>query len=363
MKTSSALSNFQKNLMTGISYMMPVIVIAGVTLGLTSLLGQQIFGVNVGSKEILEQSSGIQYLLAWLNQEAGKGMMSFMYPVMAGYIALAIADRPGLAPGLLGGYLAVKLNAGFIGAIIMGFAAGYICVFLNKAIKFDRKYVGVKSLFLLPVLGGFGVALLAYLIVGPIGQGFSNLSKFFINTIGTGGGAALSGALAAARAFDFGGPVNKMAGTIGKQLYFDTGYSYIALMLGALVPPIGIGLSSVIAKFTAIGRKEFDNQLQMAGFSTLILGLLGISEGVLPFIISDPVIIPICMAGSAVAGSIGFALKSNVFPGSSYGFFMWPLVENVGGFLFALMIGVVVIVVLMFIHQHFKFKKLNGGTN
>lgn len=118
MNKSSKLQEFQKNLMTGISYMMPVIVIAGVTLGITSLLGQQLFGVNIGSKELLEEAKGFEYLLAWLNQVAGKGMMSFMYPVMAGYIAMAIADRPGLAPGMLGGYLAVKLNAGFIGAII-----------------------------------------------------------------------------------------------------------------------------------------------------------------------------------------------------------------------------------------------------
>ena len=357
MNKSSKLQEFQKNLMTGISYMMPVIVIAGVTLGITSLLGQQLFGVNIGSKELLEEAKGFQYLLAWLNQVAGKGMMSFMYPVMAGYIAMAIADRPGLAPGMLGGYLAVKLNAGFIGAIIMGFTSGYLCLWLNNLIKLNRKYVGVKSLFLLPVLVGLGSSIVAYFIVGPIGQGFSNLSKLFIDAIGTSGGAALSAALGAARAFDFGGPVNKMAGTIGKQLYFDTGYSYIALMLGALIPPIGIGLSAVIAKMTKKGKEEFDQQLLAGGFSTLILGLLGISEGVLPFIISDPMIIPISMIGAGIGGAIGFSLNVNVFPGSSYGFFMWPLVENFGGFVIALLAGIVVVICLMFIHEHHKFMK------
>ena len=245
----------------------------------------------------------------------------------------------------------------------MGFTSGYLCLWLNNLIKLNRKYVGVKSLFLLPVLVGLGSAIVAYFIVGPIGKGFSNLSKLFIDAIGTSGGAALSAALGAARAFDFGGPVNKMAGTIGKQLYFDTGYSYIALMLGALIPPIGIGLSAVIAKMTKKGKEEFDQQLLAGGFSTLILGLLGISEGVLPFIISDPMIIPISMIGAGIGGAIGFSLNVNVFPGSSYGFFMWPLVENFGGFVIALLAGIIAVICLMFIHEHRKFikGKMVGG--
>lgn len=350
------LENIQKQLMTGISYMMPVIVIAGVTLGLSTLLGQTIFNVNVGSKDILKEATGLKYILCWLNQVAGKGMFSLMYPVLAGYISFAIADRPGLAPGMLGGYLAVKLNSGFIGAVLIGFCSGYIISWLNKLIKLDRKYVGVKSLFILPVLGGLLTAIIAYFAIAPIGSGFSLLSKTLVNSIGKSGGAILSAALGAARAFDFGGPVNKMAGTIGKQLYFDTGYSYIALMLGALVPPIGIGLSTIISKYI-LKEDVFDPQLQAGGLSCLILGILGISEGVLPFIIMDPMIIPICMIGSGVAGAIGFSLGANVFPGSSYGFFMWPIVQNITGFLVALVVGVAIVAVLMIIHEKNMYSK------
>ena len=128
-------------------------------------------------------------------------------------------------------------------------------------------------------------------------------------------------------------------------------------MLGALIPPIGIGLSAVIAKMTKKGKEEFDQQLLAGGFSTLILGLLGISEGVLPFIISDPMIIPISMIGAGIGGAIGFSLNVNVFPGSSYGFFMWPLVENFGGFVIALLAGIIAVICLMFIHEHRKFIK------
>lgn len=351
-----SIEKLRNNLMTGISYMMPVIVIAGVTLGVTTLLGQVFFGVNVGKKELLEQSDGIIKFLAWTNQIGGKGMFSLMYPVLAGYIAFAIADRPGMAPGMLGGLLAVKLNAGFIGAVLIGFVAGYVIVYLNRIIKLERKYIGVKSLFLLPVLGSACVYVLSMWVVGPIGTAFSQLSKLAVNSIGQGGGAVLSAALAAARAFDFGGPVNKMAGTIGKQLYFDTGYSYIALMLGSIIPPIGVGLSTQLSKLF-FKKEAFEPQLQAGGLSCLILGLLGISEGVLPFIISDVGIIPICMIGSGVGGALGFAMGSNVFPGSSYGFFMWPIVDNIVGFLIALACGVLIVTVLMLLHAKRRFDK------
>ncbi|QRG86875.1 PTS fructose transporter subunit IIC [Bulleidia sp. zg-1006] len=355
------LENIQKQLMTGISYMMPIIVIAGVTLGLTTLLGQTIFNVNIGSKDIIKEATGLKYILCWLNQIAGKGMFSLMYPVLAGYIAFAIADRPGLSPGMLGGYLAVHLNSGFIGAVLIGFCAGYLVKSLNTLIKLDRKYVGVKSLFILPVLGGIFTAIIAYFVIAPIGSGFSLLSKTIVNSIGKGGGSLLSAALGAARAFDFGGPVNKMAGTIGKQLYFDTGYSYIALMLGALIPPIGIGLSTLISKHL-LKEDVFDPQLQAGGLSCLILGVLGISEGVLPFIIMDPMIIPICMIGSGIGGAIGFSMGANVFPGSSYGFFMWPIVENITGFLLALIVGVFVVASLMIIHEKRVYAKKNRNN-
>ena len=114
---------------------------------------------------------------------------------------------------------------------------------------------------------------------------------------------------------------------------------------------------------TKKGKEEFDQQLLAGGFSTLILGLLGISEGVLPFIISDPMIIPISMIGAGIGGAIGFSLNVNVFPGSSYGFFMWPLVENFGGFVIALLAGIIAVICLMFIHEHRKFikGKMVGG--
>jgi PTS system fructose-specific IIC component len=169
------------------------------------------------------------------------------------------------------------------------------------------------------ILGSIIVLWASKFVIAYIGIRFSSLSQWLITSSGTEGGALFSAGLGAARAFDFGGPVNKMAGTIGKQLYFDTGYSYIALVLGAL--------------------------------SCLILGFLGISEVVLPFIILYPVIIPISMIGTAVAGAIGFSLGASVFPGGIYSFYMWPLIENVWGFLIALAVGVLIVCTLMFFYR------------
>ncbi|MCF1600884.1 hypothetical protein [Tetragenococcus halophilus] len=211
-------------------------------------------------------------------------------------------------------------------------------------------------MFLLPVLGTIFVLLISRFVSAYIGVGFANFSQFLIASVGNEGGAVLSGALGAARAFDFGGPVNKMAGTIGKQLYFDTGYSYIALVLGALVPPIGLGLSPYFARLFT--KKEiFNPQLKKGAFSCLLLGVLGISETVIPFIMVYPSIIPISMISTAVAGAIAFLFGSGIFPGGIYGFYMLPLIDNVGGFLIALAIGVVLFCVIMTSYRIFMYNK------
>lgn len=347
--TKEGIRKFQQHMMTGVSYMIPVVMIAGVFMGFTSLIGNYM-GINVGDPELLESKDAVVALICWINQTAGKGMMKLMYPILSSYIAFGITDRPGLAPGLIGGMLSATVNAGFIGAIITGFLSGYAVMFLNNAIKLPRKYVGVKSLFLLPILGSIIVLFGVKFLVAPIGMGLTNFSKWFVNTIGVRGGALLSAAFAAARSADFGGPINKAAGTVGKQLYFDAGYPYIGLMIGCVIPPIGVGLSTILDKYL-VKEKVFTPQMQQSGLPALLLGFLGIAEGTLPFAIADPVTIPICMFGSAIGGFIGFLMGCDIFPGSSYGFFVWPLIKNFWGFLLALISGVAVVVILMILRQ------------
>lgn len=336
---------FQQHMMTGISYMIPVVMIAGVLMGVTSLIGNSM-GFNPGDAELLKHPDGLVSLIAWINQVAGKGLMRLMYPILSAYIAFGIADRPGLAPGLMGGMLALSSNAGFIGALITGFLAGYSVLGLNKWIQVPRRYIGIKSMFLLPIVGSLIVLFGVKLIVAPIGIGLTNISTWFVKTIGEQGGAMLSAAFAAARASDFGGPINKAAGTIGKQLYFDSGYPYIGLMIGCVIPSIGIGLSTILDKYI-VREKVYTPQLQQSGIPCLTLGFLGIAEGAIPFAIADPMTIPIAMVGSAVGGAIGFVMGCDIFPGSSYGFFVWPLIKNFAGFMLALIVGVLIVMFLM----------------
>ncbi|EOH93854.1 PTS fructose transporter subunit IIC [Enterococcus pallens] len=330
----------QSYMMTGISYMLPVTVIAGMTLGITSLIGQ-IMGFAANDEALLESPDKIIQTIAWANQVVGKNFMALMFSVLAGYIAFAIVDRPGLAPGFLGGMVANLMGAGFIGALLAGFIAGFAVKFLNTSIKMPRKYMGVKTMVILPVVGSLLVLIASKLIIGPIGTGFMSLSTWFVNTIGQSGGAVLSGALASARGFDYGGPVSKAAGTIGKQLFFDTNYSYIACMMG-IASPIGLGLATILDRFV-VGKKVFPPQLQSNGVPSLILGLLGIQEGAIPFAVADPFFIVITMIGSAVSGAMGFLFGCEIFPISTFGFFTYPLVTNFVGFIISLLSGVLII--------------------
>ncbi|MGY3779327.1 PTS fructose transporter subunit IIC [Isobaculum melis] len=345
---------FQQYMMTGISYMLPVTVIAGMTLGITALIGQ-LGGFAANDPELLTSSDAFVRNVVWANQIVGKNFMPVMFMVLSGYIAFAIVDRPGLAPGFLGGMLANMLGAGFVGALLAGFFAGFTVKFLNKNIKMNRKYMGVKTMVILPVVGSFIMIILSKVAIEPIGVGFTNLSKWFVESIGQGGGITLSAALGAARSVDYGGPVSKAAGTIGKQLFFDTGYSYIACMMG-VVAPIGIGLATILDKFV-VGKKVFSPQLQGNGLPSLILGLLGIQEGAIPFAVADPFTIIITMIGSGVAGAMGFAFGCEIFPISTFGFFTYPLVNNIIGFLISLVTGVMIICFGMIFRANHLYKK------
>ena len=232
----------QSHLMTGISYMIPVVVGAGMLMGIGGIAGQ-ILNVEIWSPEALNSSDALVSTFAWITQVAGKGLMNLMYPIFAAFLAYAIGDKLALAPGFLGGVLASEM-----GSILIGLVAGYFVKFANENIKIKRKYIGIKTMFIIPVLGVIIASLASKFIVGPIGVGFINGITAIINAVGQAGGAALSALLGGAMAFDLGGPVNKTAMTIGMQLTSDTGFTYTPVLLGILIPPIGIGLATIIDK-------------------------------------------------------------------------------------------------------------------
>lgn len=352
----------QRHMLTGISYMIPIIVAAGTIMGFAQITGQ-IFGFNPGDKELLESSNELLRLIAWISQDVGPSFMGLMYPVLAAFIAYSIGDRPGLAPGFLGGLLASSLGAGFLGAMLIGFLAGYVIIFFNKTIKIKRQYITVKSLFIMPVFGSLIVVLLSRYIVGPIGIGFTKVVTAFMNKIGEIGGAAIAAAIAGGAAFDYGGPVNRVASMVNKQLFFDTNYTYVPNFLGSIIPPIGVGLATIIDKYV-VGKRVFDPQLRVNGAPCMILGFLGISEGVIPFAIADPIgTIPITVIGSAVGASLAYLFGCHTFAGVPFGFYGYPLVTNLLAFLFSLLVGVLLVAFGIIFRKNYLYKKQQEQVN
>ena len=332
----------QTYLMTGISYMIPVVVGAGMLMGIGGIAGQML-GVDIWSPEALNSSDAIVSTFAWITQIAGKGLMDLMYPIFAAFLAYAIADKLALAPGFLGGLLASQMGSGFVGSVLIGMIAGYFVKFANEKIKIKRKYIAIKTMFIIPVIGVLIVSLGSKFIVGPIGVGFINTITSIITTLGKAGGSALASILGGAMAFDLGGPVNKTAMTIGMQLSSDTGFTYTPILLGIIIPPIGLGLATVIDKFI-VGRRVFPDSLAGSGIPSMILGVVGISEGAISFIIADPIgQIPINVIGTGIGASISFAMGSFAHIGVPASIWGWPLIENPSGFFIGLLVGIIFI--------------------
>lgn len=332
----------QKNIMTGISYMIPIVVGAGMLMGIGAMAGQ-IMGFDPWSANSLENSNQAIRLLSWFTQIAGKGLMNLMYPVFAAYLAYGIGDKIALGPGFLGGVLAQQMGSGFLGSILIGLIAGYFIKYLNKTIKIKRTYIAIKTMFIIPVLGAVLIALVSKYIVGPIGIGFINGVTAIINSVGKFGNVALSAILAGSMAFDLGGPVNKTALTIGMQLNSDSGFSFTPILQGIVIAPIGIGLATMIDKFI-VGRKVFPEHLSASGGPSLLLGLISISEGAIPFAISDPLWqIPINVIGTAIGASVSAAFgcyASLAIPGAIWG---WQLITKPLAYVLGIAVGVSIV--------------------
>lgn len=335
---------FQQHLMTGISYMLPIVVGAGILMGIGIMFGQ-IMGFDAWDSSLLKAgNSEIQSFFAWMTQVAGAGMMGLMFPVFAAYLAYSIGDKIALAPGFVGGYLAQQMGSGFLGAILVGLLAGYCVKYLNQKIKIKRTYMPVKTLFLVPIATCILVVIGSRYIIGPIGQLFINTITGIIKFVGQAGEFAISAVIGGAMAFDLGGPVNKTALTLSMQLTNDTGVSaWIPAMIGAVIPAIGIGLA-VIIDIYVVKRRVFDPGLRTNGMSCFILGFMGISEGAIPFAIKDPLfMIPLNVIGSAIGASIAFLMGTTGGVGIPAAIWGWPLANNPLGWVVGVLVGSLIV--------------------
>ncbi len=269
----------------------------------------------------------------------GGAAFSFLIPILAGYIAMSIADRPGLLPGMAGGYLAVQANAGFLGGLIAGFLAGYIMVYLKKAFKgLPRTLDGMKTILLYPVFGLLITGLLMYFLVGPVFSTINTAMITFLENLGTGNAVLLGAVLGGMMAIDMGGPFNKAAYAFSIGIFTDTGDGSLmaAVMAGGMIPPLAIGIATLIFK------NKFTDIEQKSGLSNILLGLSFITEGAIPFAAADPMrVIGSSIVGSAIAGGLT-QLWAVSIPAPHGGLFVITLANRPLMFLLALLIGTVV---------------------
>lgn len=331
-----------KHLMNGVSHMLPFVVGGGILIALAFLIDGLSIDLNSLAMEERGNFGSITPLAAMFKSIGGVAF-GFMLPILAGFIAMSIADRPGLALGFVGGSIAASGTSGFLGAIIAGFLAGYTIVLLRKLFeKLPESVDGLKPVLLYPLIGIFVVGILmTYVVEPPIGA-LNTLINNGLNSMNETSALLLGALLAGMMAVDMGGPVNKAAYVFGTAAIASGNYNVMAaVMVGGMVPPIAIAIATFLFK------NKFTEEERKAGPTNIVMGLSFITEGAIPFAASDPLrVLPACMAGSAVAGAFSMIFNCTLMAPHG-GIFVFPTVGNPVMYLVALLIGSAVGAVLL----------------
>jgi fructose PTS system EIIBC or EIIC component len=323
-----------KHLMNGVSYMLPFVVGGGILIAIAFLIDG--LSVDLNSLPFDQRSSfGSITPVARIFKTIGGGAFSFMLPVLAGFIAMSIADRPGLAVGFVGGFIAAQGKSGFIGAMIAGFAAGYLVLLLKKLFsKLPKTLDGLKPILIFPLIGILITGLFMTFVVEPPIGALNTLMHNALSSM-TGASSIILGIiLGGMMSVDMGGPVNKAAYVFGTASIASGNYNIMAaVMVGGMVPPIAIAISTLIFKnkYTAEERK--------AGPANFVMGFSFITEGAIPFAASDPLhVLPCCIIGSALAGGLSMAANCTLMAPHG-GIFVFPVVGHPLMYIFALLAG------------------------
>ncbi|MCZ9875589.1 fructose-specific PTS transporter subunit EIIC [Brachyspira hyodysenteriae] len=318
-----------KHLMSGVSNMLPFVVGGGILIAFSFM-----FGINASNPN----DPSYNAFAKLLNDIGGGNAFFLMVPVMAAFIGMSIADRPGFAPAMVGGLISLNSGGGFLGGLIGGFLGGYITLLLKKVFnKLPESLDGIKPVLLYPLFGIFFTGAIMYLfIVNPIAAINSGISNFLTN-LGTGNLILLGALLGAMMSTDMGGPINKAAFTFGIAMIASEQYApHAAVMAGGMVPPLGIALA------TTIFRNKFTADERDAGKTCYVMGLSFITEGAIPFAASDPIrVIPSCMIGAAISGALTMAFHIELRAPHG-GIFVLPIVNNPIMYLIAIVVGSVI---------------------
>ncbi|MNO30716.1 PTS system fructose-specific EIIABC component [compost metagenome] len=327
-KSVSVGGKIYKDLMNGISHMLPFVVGGGILLAISFLI-EQIGGNDHPLFQLLQMIGG------------GEGAFHFLIPILAGFIAMSIGDRPALMPGMVGGYLALNSNAGFLGGLAAGFLAGYVIIGLRKAFAgLPKTLEGLKPILLYPVFGLLITGGIMYYLIDPVFSWINTGLIDGLNGLGTTNTVILGMILGGMMSIDMGGPFNKAAYTFAIGVFTSSGntngFMMAAVMAGGMVPPIAIALA------TTFFKKKFTESERKSGVTNYVLGLSFITEGAIPFAAADPLrVLTSCILGSAVAGGLTQLWNINV-PAPHGGVFVAALSSHALLFILAVLIGAVI---------------------
>lgn len=315
-----------KHLMNGVSNMLPFVIGGGILIAIAFLLDDY---------TIDPSNFGSNTPIAAFFKNIGGTAFGFMLPILAGYIAMSIGDRPALAVGFVGGALASAGGSGFLGALLAGFIAGYLVLFLKNICKgLPDSLEGIKPVLIYPLVGILLIGLIIVFIINPPVSALNDAMNNFLNGMGSSSKILLGALLGGMMAVDMGGPINKAAYVFGTASLANNQFEFMAaVMVGGMVPPLAIALC------TTFFKKKFTKKERQSGLTNYIMGLSFITEGAIPFAAGDPLrVIPSCIAGSAIAGALsmtfGCALRA-----PHGGIFVLPVISNPLGYFIALAVG------------------------
>ncbi len=343
-KTEAGGHQIYKHLMNGVSHMLPFVVGGGILIALAFLIDGLAFDINSLTAEQRGNFGSLTPLAALLKGQIGGVAFGFMLPVLAGFIAMSIADRPGLAVGFVGGAIAASGKSGFLGALAAGFLAGYLVNLLKKVSDkvIPESLDGIKPVLIYPLFGMLLIGLAMIFVIEPVVGALNTGLNNFLGSL-TGANSILLGAIVAGMmAIDMGGPFNKAAYVFGVASIAAANYNIMAaVMIGGMVPPCAIALATILFK------NKFTESERKSGPTNFIMGLSFITEGAIPFAAADPLhVLPSCIVGSAVAGALSMAFNCTLMAPHG-GIFVFPVVGNAVMYVVALVVGTVVGAVLL----------------
>ena len=380
-KTSnSKFSQFQKHLMTGISYMIPVLIMGGLLGALSQLIPYMFMGIDP-SMSIVDAinsgsyTGGSEKLLkfAYILQTFGFKLFGFAIPIFAAFAAQSIGGKTALICGFIGGVVAnnpietltyidgayepvAPAPSGFFGGLLIAFIIGYFVKFLNEKIKVSHNWMAFKTTFLIPLISVLATMILMIYVITPIGASLNQSVESLLTSAGKSGGIVYAILLSLTTAFDLGGAVNKAAGFVATGLAVDRIMPLTARVIAIVTPSIGLGLSALLDKYI-VKRRVYDRQLREAAKTSIFLAFMGISEGAIPFALENPAFtVPLYMIGALIGALVGVGFGAvQWFPESAI--WAWPLVENIVPYVVGILIGSLFIAIVNIFYRNHQIKK------